>query len=82
MNEVYYKLYRSSRTELITIVCMQWFDEFDYHEERFVRDSTGYIHSFDTEEEAKIKLNEWYKSSQIDPEYLIYSPKENDLIRD
>jgi len=38
MSEVYYKLYKSSRHGM-TIVCMQDFDECDYHQDRFVRDS-------------------------------------------
>lgn len=49
---------------------MQWFDEPDYYEERFVRNSKNEIHVFETEEMAIEKLNEWYKPEQIDEEYL------------
>jgi hypothetical protein len=78
-NDVYYKLYKSHRNGLITIVCMQWFDEWDYHEDRFVRNTEGVIHKFSTEDEAKQKLNEWYKPHEIDPEYR---DTDTSLIRD
>ncbi len=68
-SEVYWKLYRSQRNELVTVVCMQWFDEFDYYEDRFIVNSSGEVHVFDSEELAVEKLNEWYKEDEIDPEY-------------
>ena len=69
-SDVYYKLYKSERDGgFITIVCMQWFDEPDYHEWRFVKDSSGAVHAFAEEEEAIKKLNEWYQQDEIDPEY-------------
>ncbi len=79
MSEVYYKLYKSSRHGM-TIVCMQDFDECDYHQDRFVRDSNDRVHQFDTEDEAKVKLNQWYKPEEIDPEYR--NSTSNDLVRD
>lgn len=68
-NEVYWKLYKSSRTGLMTVVCMQWFDEWDYHEENFVRDKDGSPYYFMDEDFAAVKLNEWFETEQIDPEY-------------
>lgn len=69
-SDVYYRLYKSERLEgLITIVCMQWFDEPDYYSDRFVKNSDGAAHTFETEEMAAEKLNEWYKQEEIDPEY-------------
>lgn len=78
--EVYWKLYKSTRNDLITIVCMQWFDEADYYEENFVRNSSDEIHTFESEELAKDKLNEWYKPEEIDPEYIKASSR--NLVRD
>jgi len=68
-NDVHYKILKSKSTGLMTIVCLQWFDEFDYDQDRFVRNSQGVIHQFDSEDKAKQKLNEWYLQEEIDPEY-------------
>ena len=68
-SDVYYKILHSSRTEKFTVVCMQWFDEYDYDEERFVRNKEDEIHVFETEDMAIEKLNEWYEPDQIDSEY-------------
>ena len=77
--DVYYKLYKSSRSELFTVVCMQWFDEMDYYAERFVRNSSDEIHVFEKEQDAIDKLNEWFKPEQIDSEY---SRDLKDIVRD
>lgn len=69
-NEVYYKLYLSSRTDLVTVVCMQWFDEPDYEAKRFVRNENGEPYFFLDEDEAIAQLNEWFEPHQIDPMYL------------
>jgi hypothetical protein len=69
-NDVYYRLYLSSRNSKITVVTMQHFDEYDYHDSNFVRNIDGEKYYFDTEEEAIEKLFEWYKTEEIDPEYL------------
>lgn len=68
-NEVYWKLYQD-KNSLITIVCMQEFDEMDYDQNKFVRDSLGNIHTFYSKSEAINKLNNCYKSNEIDPKYL------------
>ncbi|MCY8228769.1 hypothetical protein MOC30_14360 [Bacillus spizizenii] len=70
MNDIYYKIYQSSRlNELITVVCMQWFDECDYDKERFLTDEEGNALKFDTEENAKRWLNENVRTEMIDPDY-------------
>lgn len=79
-NDVYYKLYKMSKNNLITIVCMQWFDENDYYKENFVKNSSGEDHKFESEDEAIERLNNWYKSDEIDPEYRLDYRKH--LIRD
>lgn len=68
ITEVYYKLYLNKK-DLVTIVCMQDFDEYDYHQERFIRNSEGKAHRFETEEMALEKMKEWYKLEEIDEEY-------------
>lgn len=70
MNEVYYKIYQSSRLNgLLTVVCMQWFDEDDYDQDRFFTDEDGDILQFDTEEEAEEWLSENIRMEMIDPEH-------------
>lgn len=70
MNDVYYKIYQSHRLNgLLTVVCMQWFDEYDYDQEKFFTDEDGYVLQFDTEKEAEEWLNENIKPEMIDPEH-------------
>lgn len=63
----------------MTVVCMQDFDECDYHQSQFVVDIMGRPYQFDNEQDAITRLNQWYKPEQIDPEYRTASS--NDLIR-
>jgi hypothetical protein len=65
---VYYRLYLNKKG-YVTVLCMQSFDEYDYSDNRFVRNSQGEKHKFDTEAEAIKQLNEWFKIDEIDPEY-------------
>lgn len=69
-NDVYYKLQRLD-SGIVTVTCLQWFDEPDYHQESFIRNSDNEIHAFETEEMAITKLNIWFKKEEIDPEYYI-----------
>ncbi len=49
------------------------------HCDKFVCNSAGEPYYFNTEKEAKIQLNKWYKPEQIDEDYLIeFDP---DLVR-
>lgn len=70
MSDVYYKIYQSGRLNgLLTVVCMQWFDEYDYDQEKFFTDEDGYVLQFDTEKEAEKWLNENIKQEMIDSEH-------------
>lgn len=70
-NDVYYKIYKTPRLDdKLTIVCMQWFDEYDYDQDRFFYDKDGYLLQFDDEEKAITWLNENIKAELIDPEYV------------
>lgn len=50
INEVYYRLYVDSHDEPC-VVCMQWFDEFDYDKKRFINET-----KYETEEQAESAL--------------------------
>lgn len=52
-----------------TLACMQWFDEYDYDEKRFFRDSNGKRYKFTNEKEGLEWLLENIKHHKIDPEY-------------
>jgi len=80
VGEVYWKILKSYRTDLFTVACLQWFDEADYDEDRFVRNSNDEVHVFESEELAVQKLNEWYKPEEIDSEYR--KLPDLDIIRD
>lgn len=67
-NDVYYKLQRLD-SGIVTVTCLQWFDEPDYYQENFIRNSENKIHVFETEELAIEKLNAWFEKEEIDPEY-------------
>lgn len=72
MDDVYYRLYQYERLDWkLTVVCMQYFDEGDYHEDRFMTDEDGERLRFDSEEDAIKWLNENVKPEMIDPEYLL-----------
>lgn len=79
-NDVYYRIIRSLNDEtLLTVVCMQWFDENDYEESRFLcAKGTKDRLSFNTEEEAIEFLNDNIKQENIDPEYSIRTQNSND----
>jgi len=66
-NDVYYKIY-ANRDDLITVVCMQYFDEDDYDQSRFYREN-GETLRFDDEEKAIEFINEKFRKDFIDPEY-------------
>lgn len=75
----YYKLIRSPHDELITVACLQYFDEHDYDPSRFIRNSKNEIHVFADEELAVKKLIEWFKPEEIDK---AYRPASKENVRD
>jgi hypothetical protein len=66
-NDVYYRLLYLN--DEVTIVCMQDFDEYDYDENKFIKDEKGEWFKFDTEEAAEVWLNTHVKRNKIDPKY-------------
>ena len=68
-DEVYYKIYYYEPEDHVTVVCMQWFDESDYHENHFFKDKNGEVLKFDNEEDAIQWINNNVKEDKIDPEY-------------
>ena len=69
---MYYALY-NSKNGYVTITCVQWFDESDYIESRFIKNN-GEIVKFDSEEKAILYLNNRFDKKDINPEY--YRAKE------
>lgn len=78
-SEVYYKLIRSGRDNLLCVATLQDFDELDYNHERFVRNSEGLEYLFFDENVARYYLNKWFKQKQISPEdhwIMVYDDKD------
>ena len=65
---IYYKIYLDHESELLTVVCMQYFDEQDYVPHRFLMPD-GQSVKFSTEEEAIAYLNANVPYDKIEPEY-------------
>jgi len=65
-NEVYYKVY-VGLDDLIHVVCMQWFDEDGYDQNRFYYDEKGEVVKFPTEESAIEFINKKFKPRYINP---------------
>lgn len=79
-NDVYYRIIRTNDNDaLLTICCMQWFDEYDYDETRFLcAKGTNERLKFSTEEKAIKFLNDNINLENIDPEYRVQTQKYND----
>lgn len=79
-NDVYYRIIRTSDDDtLLTICCMQWFDEYDYDETRFLcAKGTDERLRFSTEEKAIKFLNDNINQENIVPEYRVQTQKYND----
>jgi len=78
-SEIYYKLIRSGRDDLICVATLQDFDEPDYSHERFVRNSEGLEYLFFDENVARYYLNKWFKQKQISPKdrwIMVYDDKD------
>lgn len=70
MNEVYYRIYYVDREDYVTVVCMENFDENDYHQHHFYSSIiTGEKYKFDNESDAIYFLNENFLKKYIDPQY-------------
>lgn len=66
---VYYRVYLD-RDDVVCVVCMQDFDEYDYHQSRFFRGPDGVPVKFDQEEKAREFVNKTFKRSVIHPDDL------------
>lgn len=67
-NDVYYKVYVDS-DDLITVVCMQHFDEDAYDQNRFYTNGLGESVKFECKSDAIDFINEKFKPEYIDPQY-------------
>lgn len=70
VDRVYYKIYFLKKIQRLTVVCMQWFDEYDYNESKFLRDDQNKIMSWDKEIDAVKYLNDNFKLEYIDEDYI------------
>ena len=70
MEEVYYKIYKSKRKDWqLVVLRMQWFDEDDYCQDRFMKEKHGDVLKFNSEIEAIVWLNDNIKPEMIASEY-------------
>ena len=79
-DELYYRIIRTSDDDkILTVVCMQWFDENDYDVSRFLcAKGTDERLMFSTEQKAIKFLNDNIKQEFIDPEYRRMTQENND----
>lgn len=73
---VYYRIMYWGKIEKLTIVTMQSFDEYDYDQNKFLRDKDNDAMRWNDEQEAIRFLNENFKPEYIDPEYITPNNKE------
>ena len=70
-NKCYFQIIQSNRLNNKMTICeMQWFDEYDYDQSKFCKNSIGDVHCFETENMAMVKLNEWFEPTEIDDKYI------------
>lgn len=81
-DDVYYKIYKVKDTGQLTVVCMQWFDEYDYKEDLFFTDEDGDHLKFFSEKEAQQWLIDNVHSHLIDPEYRAVYINRNDYLKE
>lgn len=68
----YYKLLRN-RNNLWCVACLQWFDEYDYDQNRFlVNKKTHEQYKFENEDDAKIWLNNRFPKAEIEEEDQVW----------
>lgn len=86
-DDIYYKIYKNNGK--YGVVCMQWFDEYDYNEDNFLRDKNGEVIRFDSyegdtwvdaEKNAKEFLNRIMKKEFIHEEDALDSEEDVFLI--
>ncbi|AFC21613.1 hypothetical protein GAP32_163 [Cronobacter phage vB_CsaM_GAP32] len=79
-DDVYYRIIRTREDDnILTVVCMQWFDEDAYDVNRFLcAKGTDDRLIFSTVEKAVKFLNDNIKQEFIDPEYRCMTQENND----
>ena len=66
---VYYKIIKKFGSNAVTIACLQDFDEIDYDQDDFFKDSKSRCICFYSEENAIQYMNEKFKYEFIDERY-------------
>ena len=77
----YFRMYKD-RDDLICIIEVQYFDEYDYDETRFVRNKQGERYYWTTERAARKQMIEWFDKKQVAEEYhyLFHSDSDFDNV--
>ena len=86
MNDIYYKILMyvdsTGGKGKVTVVEMQWFDEYDYNQNDFIKDTRGRALEFESEEEAVRWVFDNVKEECIDPElFKRYRFNQNDFLK-
>jgi len=63
-SEIYYRIYKC-KDDVLRVVCMQDFDEYDYIQEDFLKDENGEKLIFDNEDSANKALNSFIKNTEL-----------------
>jgi len=66
---IYWRIYLSRKSELLSIVTMQYFDEYDYDQDRFVMDEEGLNYVFLTLGDARNFLVKNFEPSDVNPSH-------------
>ncbi len=80
-NGVYFRLHQNPSDGLISVITLQYFDELDYDETKFVKNSEGERYWFENEEDAISQLNDWYEQEEIDEEFRLNKKQDTFLTR-
>ena len=68
-----------TREDLVRVITMQWFDENDYDQSKFVKDESGDSRQWETEDEARKFVNATYRFERIHPDDR--TPDHADLLK-
>ena len=72
MSDYVYVIYCDQEDNKLTVLYVSPYKEDHYHHDRFVRNREGTIYRFKTEEDAAIKMVEWYTKDVVKEDYHHY----------
>lgn len=80
LDGIYFKIYLN-KNDLLTVVCLQWFDEYDYDFDRFYKEDGSPV-IFTTEKAAIDFLVKTFKKEFIAEEYHVNALDWDSMKRD